>query len=769
MKKRVMSLLLCLALAFALLPTAALAATTVNKIVITMTAPKVGEPLPTDAHTASTGSTHVTKVEWTPADGTMRYDTAYSVVFTIEIKPDKDAQFTTKTFNTTVNGKSDGVTTKRVSNSKVTVSYSYAAVKSPETIAREKAEAEYAELMAGRWTLAEAEANRPLNNPLTIVISEDTLDMGEVNAMHQWTGWQFGKRSTACITDKIGNYFHTVDGDLLDNRAEGSNLLKKGDFTYNDFRVTRVIYDLYRQIDFSAAEWPNETEFWLSPKCDIQGILDNIGRDFGEATWRDDSQGFYTYDRILFIPAYLYPNGPTYKGSGTPGCRVMLYDGDDVYAAAAKGASAAHDWCTSHSYTAEIPSPDRLYCTITCWEDTRYYYSCAKCGLCENNPNHTFSYNEWLKKKGAAGFSNNYTAHDYSVRDLSDEHFVGINADGDRVYLLACVYCGKDKRYHDLNETFEEFQKNTGETWEVYQLSMSRSQKSWAEGGSSYNNALKATVARTSNNCFAVASSTYVTATTSGWARNDVNAASVEGLIDKSLLGNNYTANITRLQFASVAVKMAEKMTGKAITPAPSGTFTDTDNEYVRKAYAAGITSGTGDGTTFSPNSTLDRQQMATFLYRALQYVKDNSYTDYSIYDSKLGSYSDAGQIAGWATDSMAFMNALGLVNGSDNKLMPSASCTIEQALLVALRSLDAGELGWYQCVKSTDAKASYGSLVSRSSYGANYCYGDRVFVTALSREINVYGAVTYTYGVCVDPYGYSRRVLLSNFRAIKG
>ena len=139
MKKRVMSLLLCLTLAFALLPTAASAATIVNKIVITMTAPKVGEPLPTDAHTSSTGSTQVTKVEWTPDDGTMRYDTAYSVTFTIEIKAGKDAQFTTKTINTTVNGKSSGVTTKRVSNSKVTVSYSYAAVKSPETIAQEKA------------------------------------------------------------------------------------------------------------------------------------------------------------------------------------------------------------------------------------------------------------------------------------------------------------------------------------------------------------------------------------------------------------------------------------------------------------------------------------------------------------------------------------------------------------------------------------------------------------------------------------------------------
>ena len=112
----------------------------------------------------------------------------------------------------------------------------------------------------------------------------------------------------------------------------------------------------------------------------------------------------------------------------------------------------------------------------------------------------------------------------------------------------------------------------------------------------------------------------------------------------------------------------------------------------------------------------------------------------------------------------MAFMNALSLIGGTtDTTLSPNSPCTIEQAIIVALRSLDAGEPGWYQCVKSTDAKSSYGLLTSRSSVGANYCYGDRVFVTAISREGN------YTYGVCVDPYGYSRRVLLSNFRAIKG
>ena len=144
-------------------------------------------------------------------------------------------------------------------------------------------------------------------------------------------------------------------------------------------------------------------------------------------------------------------------------------------------------------------------------------------------------------------------------------------------------------------------------------------------------------------------------------------------------------------------------MLGKPITPAPAGTFTDTDSEYALKAYAAGITTGT-TATTFDPYSTLTRQQMATFLYRTLQYVKENSDIRYTIYDSKLGYYADAGQIADWATQSMAFMNALGLINGTTaTTLAPNDNCTIEQALIVANRSLRADLIGWYQSLAATD------------------------------------------------------------------
>lgn len=211
----------------------------------------------------------------------------------------------------------------------------------------------------------------------------------------------------------------------------------------------------------------------------------------------------------------------------------------------------------------------------------------------------------------------------------------------------------------------------------------------------------------------------------------------------------DYTKPVNRLQFASVVVKMAEKMTGKTITPAPAGTFTDTDNEYARKAYAAGITTGV-TATTFDPLGALNRQQMATFIYRALQYVKANSDTEYTVYTPKLGQYTDFTQIAGWANEAMGFMNALGLVNGTTaTTLAPTANCTVEQALIVAYRSLDAGYIGWYQCAKTVKGFGHYADLAT------HYAYGDRVWVTSSG-------------GHCTDPYGKPGGVDLRDFYAIK-
>ena len=52
-------------------------------------------------------------------------------------------------------------------------------------------------------------------------------------------------------------------------------------------------------------------------------------------------------------------------------------------------------------------------------------------------------------------------------------------------------------------------------------------------------------------------------------------------------------------------------------TGAPAASFKDISSEAVSWAVNQGVTNGTGDGSTFSPNMTCDRGQIVTFLFRA--------------------------------------------------------------------------------------------------------------------------------------------------------
>lgn len=596
----------------------------------------------------------------------------------------------------------------------VTGSYTFPALKTSEQIAAEEAQKEaekqaaqdakdekdHAANLARRWSLAEASKveNYPLGSPITLVVNEETLRGTDIEKFKPYAT-SSDATSGAKIRSLYGrnDKFYTLGGETIENKGLPTISLNT---TVNHYRVTRVVYDYYRADDPSLDRFPNCTELWLSPKCDIDGILKTLGNITLDTQFLGD---FFEWNCTVFIPDSLYPNGPTYTDHPAPGCRVMLYSGSDVYAAARAGKSAARDWCTKHSYTYQYVSDGRLCTRATCSTDARFYYSCSKCGKCEYNPNHTFYPTVGSFDNGEDGGL--HTAHSFVNKVVTDEHFLGLNPNGDRVYLYVCENCGKDRR----------------------QAAGASEKKFWvADGtGAYYNFALSKTVVGKGNgyDTYAISNSSYIAAKQHAWATGEVLAASEAGLIDKAVMGSDYTRSINRLQFSSVAVRLAEKMAGKAITPAPSGTFTDTDNEYVRKAAAAGITSGVGDGR-FDPNGTLTRQQMAAFLHRALQWVKNNSDTEYTIYESKLGDYTDAGQLAGWAKEPMAFMNALGLVGGTSNTtLSPNSACTIEQAIAVASRSLYADRTGWYQKNSSGSDWLVYGTRVWVYYKNGQACY----------------------------------------------
>lgn len=708
MKRKLTSLLLAIVMALALLPTTAFAATTLTGAYCQVSEPVAGQPLPTDVKlralqfATTLRNSSITGYTWdgpVDANGNAIAGNTYTLTITIEVNAGADAAFSSKITSNTVrvNGKS-GTLISRTSK-KLVYSYSFTlsgggTVEHPEDL--EKEQQEHAAELKRRWSKAEADASYPLGSPITLLVNEETLKGTDIDYLDPYSlGVKimqlFGARSV----------FHTLNGETIDNKGLPT-LNSVGSRTANHYRVTRVVYDYFREGDPSLDQFRNCTELWLSPKCDIDGILKTLGNITLDTQFLGD---FFEWNCTVFIPDSLYPNGPTYTDHPAPGCRVMLYSGSDVYAAAAKGKDAARDWCTNHSYTYRYISEDRRYTFPTCCTDARFYYSCSKCGKCEYNPNHTFYPTVGSFDNGEDGGKN--TAHDFVNKVVTDDHFLGYNAAGDRVYLYACSVCGKDNR--QSSSTPKQWDPNTGGFYK------------WA---------LTATVGKDHpNGSYAISNSAYIAAKQDAWATGEVLKASEAGLIDVSLMGNDYTRPISRLQFCSVAVKMAEKLAGKAITPAPAGTFTDTDNEYVRKASAAGITQGVG-GSRFDPNGTLTRQQMGTFLYRALQWVKNNSDVEYTIYTSRLNKYTDSGQLNSWAVEAMGFMNALDLIKGvTDTTLAPNGTCTIEQAIAVAYRSLDAGRIGWYQFVKDG---------------GDWLCYGDRLWIYFKNSE-----------ACCMNPYGF--------------
>ena len=182
------------------------------------------------------------------------------------------------------------------------------------------------------------------------------------------------------------------------------------------------------------------------------------------------------------------------------------------------------------------------------------------------------------------------------------------------------------------------------------------------------------------------------------WAQNEIQQADAIGLIPDCLVGADLTKNITRAEFAAVSVKLYEAITGKTATAtAPTDRFTDCKDAEVLKAVALGITNGTGDGSTFSPNVTLNRETAATMLTRTYKTALGIDTLSFTM----PAKFADDAKISSWAYESVYFMAANGILKGGDgNKVMPQnydnsvkvldyANATREQALLMAFRVVD--------------------------------------------------------------------------------
>ena len=173
-----------------------------------------------------------------------------------------------------------------------------------------------------------------------------------------------------------------------------------------------------------------------------------------------------------------------------------------------------------------------------------------------------------------------------------------------------------------------------------------------------------------------------VDAEVSDWAREQVDSAAVKGLMPDGL-GDDFTVNITRAEFAALAVKLYEAMSGET-APAPGESpFSDTNETVIIQANALGIVNGVGDGK-FAPDALVTREQAATMLSRV--YTKLGG----EIPEVAATTFADNDKISNWAMDAVAFMASKEILNGvGNNQFAPQGNASIEQALAIALRMFE--------------------------------------------------------------------------------
>ncbi len=171
----------------------------------------------------------------------------------------------------------------------------------------------------------------------------------------------------------------------------------------------------------------------------------------------------------------------------------------------------------------------------------------------------------------------------------------------------------------------------------------------------------------------------------SEWAIEELESAEEKGLIPETFANKDFTKGITRKEFAAVAVKLYEALTNEKAKPATINPFTDTNDEYVLKAYALGITLGTSE-TTFTPDELITREQMATMMTRVLKITG----IDTTINMENVSLFEDDYELHNWGRDAVYYMAKVGIIKGiGNNKFNGLGNAKIEEAIIIALRSIN--------------------------------------------------------------------------------
>lgn len=178
------------------------------------------------------------------------------------------------------------------------------------------------------------------------------------------------------------------------------------------------------------------------------------------------------------------------------------------------------------------------------------------------------------------------------------------------------------------------------------------------------------------------------------WAEEYLTAAVDKEIYPDILLQADMTQAITREEFAAVAVKYYEALTGKEakLDGDKENPFTDVSaaQEDILIAYQLGVVNGMS-ATTFAPNGILTREQAVTMLGRVAELVVTGAIGDGSALENgdKQVAFTDAGNIGNWAKNYVEYFVSHGVIDGmGDGTFAPANNMTREQAMKVAVVAL---------------------------------------------------------------------------------
>ena len=172
----------------------------------------------------------------------------------------------------------------------------------------------------------------------------------------------------------------------------------------------------------------------------------------------------------------------------------------------------------------------------------------------------------------------------------------------------------------------------------------------------------------------------------SDWAYDHMVRAQEAGLIPQTLWGEDLTMNITRQEFAAVAVLLYEAFTGVEL-PDYGGLspFTDCEDADVLKACHLGIVNGMGDGT-FAPDATLTREQASAMLGRTYEKATQGIIMEGAFLPQSPDTFIDHGEIFDYAKAYIYFFVGQRIIDGmGDGTFSPKGTMTREQALKISI------------------------------------------------------------------------------------